>query len=468
MAIKIPWKISIIVIGIVRLVSAGIIIPVVIYQQNPSIQGIEITSDEDFLKYDLSGTGTENNPYIIEDFYIKPKSNDNGISVSSVTKYFTIRNCIIEKPDKNTESFIGINIENLPYKIAKISNNTLLKGDYGIRIFNSDGVIIFNNYLYNCSIGIGVTDDSYGCRIRSNTIENGVVGIHLDDAQSSHVEDNECKFSSYTGISVVSSGYSDFIRNNLIGTGFSFYLQFLEYSLSSNIENNLVNGKEFGFLSNLTNQTISSDEFGQLVLLNCSKIILEDLEIRDTSTALTLFFCRNSTIRNSSFSENTLLGISLRYSTEILSFNNNCSDNMNSYKSSYYHGSSSGISIWKCTFVDVQSCTILRNGHNGIFTYGGDNCSITYNSIEENGGHGLFLYYSFFNVIHHNSFVDNVQNFDANSQAYELDSADNVFYEESTNLGNYWNDWSGTSVYDIGGSSETTNSDLFPLSSPPI
>ena len=33
--------------------------------------GIEIRSDEDFLKYDFSGTGSSEDPYIIEDYVNK-------------------------------------------------------------------------------------------------------------------------------------------------------------------------------------------------------------------------------------------------------------------------------------------------------------------------------------------------------------------------------------------------------------
>ncbi|MBY9002058.1 MAG: right-handed parallel beta-helix repeat-containing protein, partial [Candidatus Heimdallarchaeota archaeon] len=180
--------------------------------------------------------------------------------------------------------------------------------------------MITNNYISQSSfIGIRVEEESGGTTIRANYCENNSKAIEVSGSYRTLIEKNVCKFSEYTGIYIVGSGYSNILDNNLTSSGFNWYVnQNLEYDLTMSFENNYVNDKPFVFLTNLTNQTLSSNDFGQLFLMNCSDITIEDLDIRDTSTALALAFCSNSTIRNSNFSENTVSGISLDYSTDIV------------------------------------------------------------------------------------------------------------------------------------------------------
>jgi len=54
---------------------------------------IEIDSDCDFIEYGFQGEGTEEDPYKIENKYIKVHYIDDiAISISYTTKFFTIRN----------------------------------------------------------------------------------------------------------------------------------------------------------------------------------------------------------------------------------------------------------------------------------------------------------------------------------------------------------------------------------------
>ena len=63
--------------------------------------------------------------------------------------------------------------------------------------------------------------------------------------------------------------------------------------------------------------------------------------------------------------------------------------------------------------------------------------------------------------IHHNVFIDN--NPDGSSQA-QGGGLNILWYDISTNEGNFWSDWTGTGIYDING---TPNDDLYPLENPP-
>ena len=105
-------KTVLISILLISTVVISISIPLTIRYRLPSDGTIRITSDNDFLKYNLSGEGTKDNPFIIESRNIN--STDNvGILVKDTTKYFIIRNNFLLS---NYE--YGIYIENIASKTA--------------------------------------------------------------------------------------------------------------------------------------------------------------------------------------------------------------------------------------------------------------------------------------------------------------------------------------------------------------
>ncbi|GAG81070.1 unnamed protein product, partial [marine sediment metagenome] len=97
---------------------------------------IEITSDSDFEVF--PGTGTEIDPYLIEGYYITTTS-ESGISISSTTKYFTVRNCYVDA------DLYGIYVDDVAYGTATVINNTSNSNVYGIRFWFSDSSTVANN-----------------------------------------------------------------------------------------------------------------------------------------------------------------------------------------------------------------------------------------------------------------------------------------------------------------------------------
>ncbi len=114
---------------------------------------------------------------------------------------------------------------------------------------------------------------------------------------------------------------------------------------------------------------------------------------------------------------------------------------------------------------------ICNNNNIGISLENSDFCVITYNLLEENKHFGVFLDPdSDDSIIHHNNFVANNLGcvFGITSQACDHGTT-NTWYDTETLEGNYWDNWSGTGSYSIGG--EAGASDPFPqneLLNPPI
>ena len=165
-------RVSVYQISIVILLLLAIIIPlsVLIPKKNINLdQPILIYSDEDFLKYDFNGEGTESDPYLIEEETIIQDSYGErhhfGIYIENTTKYFTIKNCIIK------DYSYGIVITSVANGAAKILDNFLEHISY-YAIYNvatNESVIENNIMTWGIEIGIYVLF-SNNCSVNNNTI----------------------------------------------------------------------------------------------------------------------------------------------------------------------------------------------------------------------------------------------------------------------------------------------------------
>ncbi len=215
-------------------------------------------------------------------------------------------------------------------------------------------------------------------------------------------------------------------------------------------------------------------------------------------------------------------GIRIFKSPEVYISNNNCSNNVgygitidNSNSSSIeqnfcINNGDSGINIYESVEVFVSNNTIENSLVKSLIIYNSENCLIQNNSFKDTDKHHVYVSMSSFyntfqynifynttdwfgvyivgsnnifhhnliqeckggistplfsmnNVIHHNSFVDNEREFLEVSQAVD-DGENNIWYDTTTNEGNYWSDWSGEGVYEMEGQANST--DPYPLSDP--
>ena len=143
---------------------------------------IVITNDDNFTHYGFSGTGTELDPYLIENLEIITGL-QKAISITGTTKFFVIQDCYIDGG-----SYYGIFIENVNPGNAKVQRNILTGTDTltsvyeGLAIYANDapGTIIANNSLTENIQGIMVRM-SANCLIADNILSQSntfYYGIH--------------------------------------------------------------------------------------------------------------------------------------------------------------------------------------------------------------------------------------------------------------------------------------------------
>ena len=175
---------------------------------------IIIESDDDFLIYDFTGNGTQDNPYLIENFRIGATGTSSvGIYVTNTNLFFIVKNCLIYT------DYIGIQLEDVAVGTAWIINNTCISksGDGGgIGLGTTTNCSIINNICSNFMQGIHLNYASH-CLIKSNIIENNnYQGINIRYSSYNVIINNTVKTCPQHGIALVGNANSNKIYNNIL------------------------------------------------------------------------------------------------------------------------------------------------------------------------------------------------------------------------------------------------------------
>ncbi len=245
-----------------------------LYLSNKIDPPIEIYSDIDLLSYNFSGSGTEEDPYRIEDLNIIT-SNNYGIVVQNITKYILIQN------NKVINAFWGaIRINNTSPGTIIITNNTCIGGDLGIFVANSPQIKILNNTCSDSYDGININDSPYSL-IENNTLTKNHVGIRVEN----------------------NVPFSKIINNHIIN---NYDGMWITNSRNALFKNNIIRNNVNGFLLDSTNEEFASQ----------NSVIRNNLFENNTSFALifTAFleqsFTRQNLVYHNSFVNNNPNGYS--------------------------------------------------------------------------------------------------------------------------------------------------------------
>ncbi|MHA1200426.1 MAG: NosD domain-containing protein [Candidatus Heimdallarchaeaceae archaeon] len=299
----------------------------------------------------------------------------------------------------------------------------------------------------------------------------------------------------------ISSSESFSFRNNSISgenCGLNFYGGVGSY-VPSELSNNTVNSKPLGFIVDQNSLTLSNITYGQLILMNCNNIVIDDIEITNTSIGIFIYESNYVNITNTTV-ESCYNGFILTRSEQCIISEimiSDCSniglyvlgDSIHSYLSgSVFKNNSVGVYISSSDLCVIENNTLYNNGdglriyysdyvitHNNTFI-GNTNrglqlsgmnqgCNVTYNLFQDNVGYAIEISTtSKYHIIHHNAFIGN--NLGGTSQAMDR-AGESIWYDDLALAGNFWNNWSGTGSYQIDW--ETINVvDPYPLVSNPL
>ncbi|MCE7747103.1 MAG: hypothetical protein GPJ51_01810 [Candidatus Heimdallarchaeota archaeon] len=200
---KIPKKIWIPVT--ILLVSTAIVVPILVTQlKEKPVEPILITNNEEFLRYDFDGSGTVDDPFLIENLQISKGEFENqaGIQISFTTYYFIIRNCEIDG------FYHGIYIDRVGSGTALIVNNTLkgtsLYGN-GVHTHQTSSNVIQQNTIHEFFSGVSVYQSTHTI-ISDNTCFHNQDGIYLTGTQYVTIKNNNCSFNMW--------GYAEYLTSH--------------------------------------------------------------------------------------------------------------------------------------------------------------------------------------------------------------------------------------------------------------
>ncbi len=346
---------------------------------------IEINSDADFALQGWPGSGTQIDPFRIENLTFNPlQFHDDCIKIQNTTVHFIIQNCTFWTSSE--WYYAGIFLDNTTNAIMR--NNTLSSG-YGIKLLNANWNEILNNTLDGNRVSVVLSNSSHNT-IRFNN-GSGTHGIEISNRSISNlIHMNSLEYEG-AGISIEEFEGTVVANNSLINAGFSiFSIQRPFPGLNqSQFQGNTLNGKPIIFLLDQDSSALPLD-VGQLFLINCSNTEMSDNIL--TAGPQTISFClsENITIQNNEFleTEGQVPGLII-LNCEIIQIRNNTFYKTNGFyvkecnTCHIYNNSFLGEDTYGVISIrDSQFCTISENNHIIIYVERIDTISITQNLCE--------------------------------------------------------------------------------------
>lgn len=180
----------------------------------------------------------------------------------------------------------------------------------------------------------GIQVNGENITLTNNTLTNNTFGIYIDNAKNCILEHN---IMYNNGIYL--SGTTEEWTSHNIGTS------------------NTVNGKPVAYHNN-DHGSIVSLGAGQVILANCSQMIVEDQICMNATTGIMIGHSNNITIKNNVCSSNYYQGIWLHSSRDCIVVNNVCSSN------TFF-----GIELTSSSDCTIEENSCFSNKHFGIYLF---------------------------------------------------------------------------------------------------
>jgi|GEM_PF-1277244 len=379
--------------------------------------------------------------------------NRSNETVPSDVEYVILVNCTgitvqDGDPAKNYKEILlaytnNSNIRNIkvPLRLVSSSHNTIAHNTGTVQLENSSFNTITENIIKDNNQRIYLIGSSSNI-ISRNTITNGN-GIIIEQSSNDNIISNNTLTNNYQGIHLSGSSHNILRNNRMIDNKHQFFVSTSDSEPSNFVHyvdtSNTVNGKPIYYWINKRDTTVPSDA-GYVVLVNCTNISVENLNLTDGQSIL-LAWTTNSTITKNIITNGQ--GIHLTYSSNSNTVSENTVKNNDygivvSYSfDNYLVGNNiannrfRGINLHECQSVSVIGNTITSNNvhgiglienankntisenhiaHNtiGIFVEDSSENLIVGNTVLENNGYGIQLEAGqHSNIIYHNYFIDN-------------------------------------------------------------
>lgn len=309
----------------------------------------------------------------------------------------TVFQCMIEN-----NSYTGIELyisDENNISDCTVSNNRNL----GISLGGADKNLIQDCSLLSDSDLIGLGDSS------ENIIENvhltsmNGFGCQIDESNDNSIRNSTFNGNSTKGVSLLDSNSVEIVNNEFYNCGVLMNEGGYGALGGYNISENLVNGRPLLYLENKDNATINITA-GQIILVNCSDILVTNKTLTDTSAGLQVFNSHDCTFINNNCSDCYIGGpVILSYNcTFINNKYNDCdiggrvelSDNALFKGCKCNKNKKEGLYILNSDGIAIDDCEFNNNNADGIYISQSRNSLLCDNVIDSNAGNGVYVIYS--------------------------------------------------------------------------
>lgn len=280
----------------------------------------------------------------------------------------------------------------------------------GIRADSHSYVTIANNTVKTNKIGVVLVGSHYNTVVQNQLFNNSATGIRLSESVGNNVSDNSVSESAY-GIKLSSTNATFVVNNTVADNSYGIYL---EASSNDTVEKN----------------TLLRNGVDGIFPHACHDIIVSNNEISESAYGIQLYNSDTITVLDNDATDNSY-GIYLAYSGPSNTIENN---------------------------------TISRNDW-GVTLYGSSGNTFKGNTLSYNTYGVDPVTQSNNNLLHHNNFVENVE------QAVWNPDCVNTWDDGYPSGGNYWSDYTGTDsdgdgIGDTAYVIDPMNKDRYPLMKP--
>jgi parallel beta-helix repeat protein len=302
----------------------------------------------------------------------------------------------------------------------------------GVYLSQRENVTVRNAQIKNFGSGIIVTH-SANCSVSGNNITNNDIGVELGASSNyNNISRNNITNNSY-GISFARSSYNSIRDNTFTNDGI-----YVWDSYQNIVENNTVNGKPLVYLEDVANHSVG--DAGQVILVNCTGIRVENLDLSYTTIGVQLWQTSNTTISGNDITENNYYGI-------LFDSTSNC----NNISGNNITNNSYGVEFGSSSNYNNMSGNNITENKQGIVLISSNNI-VSGNNIANNEYGINLVCCSSGNIIYHNNFLNNTE------QVYFgpfFPLAVATWDDGYPSGGNYWSNYNGTDWHCSSSQNET-------------
>ncbi|TFG13131.1 hypothetical protein EU537_07420 [Candidatus Thorarchaeota archaeon] len=343
---------------------------------------IQIDGISDFVSQGWPGSGTENDPYLIEGLNITAAIGKDCISITNTDSYFIIRDSYLKQGSIN----MGIYLENTSH--ASIEYVTIESVHSGIRCRNANNTLVVGSYVIGDGGYAQSVEYSQGCHIEDNYLFGGAyTGLNCLLSPDLMIIDNFCNTTGSIHVVQINTCNDTIVYGGTIQNGDYGIYSVDSYSLS--IEGTKFFDNNYAlYMIDSSNQTVNgilidgSYDYGALFAA-CDDSSLTNSVVRNLADkGLSVSNCQNFTLSGNVIEDVTSYGAGIG-SCQNLVFAGNSFDNIGSMASE----------IINCPNAVVESNIVTNTVQNGLMIELSPNSTVGLNTLEDIGQHAIVLGY---------------------------------------------------------------------------